>query len=185
MSDSEVRKEIVEDSTAKWPQLWAYLASLFLTAEIILKVSAEALRPSFPIISYPPYFALGATHYRNPNSCLGVLRGFSPLLKIVITGLATSMLCAVAAYLYFVKTSVNVRRALVCLLAGSLGNLVDRVTLGVVVDYVDIQIGRDGEILYLAWNFSDILINIGILLMGWSALLKEPPFHDEKQKKTQ
>ncbi len=60
-------------------------------------------------------------------------------------------------------------------LGGALGNLIDRVRLGYVIDYFDIGIGS----LRNASNFADWSIVLGVILLGVATLLDE-----RKQKKT-
>ncbi len=158
---------------------WIRTGILFLFVEIALKVAAEVYTPDFLIIDFRPYIAIGATHYRNANSCLGVLRGFPAVVKFLITFAASLVLFGFAAYCHFVEAGLNVKRAVMFLLFGGIGNLIDRVLLGVVVDYVDITLGPSGEWLYLAWNFSDIAINLGIFFLLLGHAKKEPPFQDD------
>ena len=168
---------------SKWPNSWRVMIVSFWVLEACLKFVAEIQRPNFCILDVSPYFAIGATHYRNPNSCLGVLRGFSPITKFAITTVSVVGLMGLVAYIHFAPSSLNTRRGMAFLIAGAVGNLFDRVLLGVVVDYVYIQLGDDGEILYLAWNISDILINIGIIFFLYASFMNEPPFGDTNKEK--
>ncbi len=151
---------------------------MFLVVEITLKVLAELYTPDFLLVDWSPYLRIAATHYRNANSCLGVLRGFPTLAKFLVTLLASVVLFGFAAYCHFVEVGPNVKRAVMFLLFGGVGNLLDRVALGVVVDYVDITVGRGGHWLYLAWNFSDIAINCGVFFLLLASWKKEVPFND-------
>ena len=167
-----------------YPQSWLIGIAAFLVLELGLKVCAELFSPEFPLISLEPWVSLGATHYRNPNSCLGVLRGFPDIVKFLITASAACMLFAFVAYCHFAPIGPNVKRATAFLIAGASGNLVDRIALGVVVDYVDIQLGPNGSILYLAWNLSDLAINMGVAFLLIANLYKEHPFDDDVVKKS-
>lgn len=54
------------------------------------------------------------------------------------------------------------------LLGGAIGNLIDRVRIGQVIDFVDMGIGRSR---WYAWNISDAAVFIGILVLFAAALL--------------
>ena len=54
-------------------------------------------------------------------------------------------------------------------LGGALGNIVDRVRLGYVVDYADLHFGEFRP--FLVFNVADAAITIGVLLLLVRALL--------------
>ena len=54
------------------------------------------------------------------------------------------------------------------LLGGAIGNLIDRVRLGQVIDFVDMGIG---DMRWYAWNISDAAVFVGILVLFAAALL--------------
>ncbi len=56
--------------------------------------------------------------------------------------------------------------ALGLILGGALGNLLDRIRLGCVVDFLDFRV-------WPVFNIADSSITIGMVLLGWS-LLREP-----------
>ena len=49
------------------------------------------------------------------------------------------------------------------ILAGALGNLIDRLSLGYVIDFIDFRI-------WPVFNIADSAITIGAILLGWSVL---------------
>ena len=165
---------------SKWNRVWLIAGLIFLTVETTLKVAAELYTPDFLIVDFSPYLTIGATHYRNANSCLGVLRGFPDLVKFLVTASASVVLFAFAAFCHFAEVGLNVRRAVMFLLFGGIGNLLDRLALGVVVDYVDITLGDNGQWLYLAWNLSDLAINVGVFFLLRAHWENEAPFNDSK-----
>jgi signal peptidase II len=160
----------------KWENSVILTVLSFWLVEFWLKFLAEIYSPDFPIIDFNPYIKIAATHYRNPNSCLGILKGFSGTIKFLVTAVAAVCLFGFTAYCHFRPVGVNVKRAVAFLVAGAVGNLVDRMTLGVVVDYVNVQLGESGEYLYLAWNLSDLAINFGILFLFYADFKRECPF---------
>ena len=59
--------------------------------------------------------------------------------------------------------------ALGCVLGGALGNILDRVRLGYVVDYADLHFGEWRP--FLVFNLGDAAITIGVLILLVRALL--------------
>jgi signal peptidase II len=56
----------------------------------------------------------------------------------------------------------NTRTSLVLIIAGAIGNIIDRIRFDAVIDFVDIYFG---EWHYPAFNFADSCIVIGVLLL--------------------
>jgi len=54
------------------------------------------------------------------------------------------------------------------LLGGAVGNLIDRVRSGYVIDFVDMGVG---DTRWYAWNISDAAVFIGIVVLFLAALL--------------
>ena len=170
-------KFLISDMT-KWPRSWIIKGVIFLIFEFSMKIIVEILSPELLLIDMSPYFTIGATHYRNPNSCLGVLREFSSAWKFIVTLIASLILLSAALYAHFVEVGPYYRRAMAFLVVGAVGNMADRLTVGAVIDYVDVSVGPEGSWMYLAWNFSDVAINIGAAFVVWSMIKKEHPFDD-------
>jgi signal peptidase II len=67
--------------------------------------------------------------------------------------------------------------ALIFILGGALGNLVDRLIYGYVVDFLDFHWHESH---FAAFNVADSAINIGAALLLWDSFVKKP----EKQNET-
>jgi signal peptidase II len=75
---------------------------------------------------------------------------------------------------YFVKTPASdgrVKLALTLILAGALGNLVDRLARGYVVDFLDFYVGRWH---WPFFNVADSCITIGALLLVIFLVIRTP-----------
>lgn len=84
----------------------------------------------------------------------------------LITLLALAALVVVIGV--FLKTAVNCRLELTALsfiLAGAFGNIIDRLRLGYVIDFLDVYIGRHH---FPTFNVADSFISIGVVLLAWS-----------------
>lgn len=107
------------------------------------------------------------TYVRNTGAAWSILSGNTILLIFI------SLIALVAIYLYFIKNKQlnkleNISYGL--LIGGILGNLVDRIIHGYVIDYLDFKIiNYDFPI----FNIADICIVISIILIGISLIVGE------------
>ena len=70
--------------------------------------------------------------------------------------------------------------ALGLVLGGALGNIIDRVRLGFVIDYADLHFGEWRP--FLIFNLADAAITIGVLiLLARALLLREKDANSESQ----
>jgi signal peptidase II len=120
---------------------------------------------SIPVI--PGFFDL--THVHNPGGAFGFLAGMSAeirsLLFVVVSLLATGLIL----YFYW-QTPVGQRVLAVglsLLFGGAIGNLVDRVRFGMVVDFLDLYAG---DLHWPAFNVADSAISIGVIIFAYHIL---------------
>ncbi|MDR9391996.1 MAG: signal peptidase II [Trueperaceae bacterium] len=64
------------------------------------------------------------------------------------------------------------RAALTLILAGAVGNMIDRFRLGYVVDYVDVYLGSYD---FAVFNLADASISVGAVLLVLATLLRDRP----------
>lgn len=106
---------------------------------------------------------LSIVHLTNSGAAFGMLQGAGPLLVMTsIVGMA-----AIIVFL-FNPTFAHplMRLGLAFMLGGAVGNLIDRVKDGEVVDFIKVPN-------FPAFNVADSAITIGVLLLIW-AMLREP-----------
>ncbi|AGL02609.1 signal peptidase II [Desulfoscipio gibsoniae] len=106
---------------------------------------------SIPVL--PPVFYL--TYILNPGAAFGMLANRTDIF------IAVSLLVLVvvlAGYRYLPKERIWMRLALGLVVGGALGNLIDRVRLGRVIDFLDFQV-------WPIFNLADTAIVIGGLLL--------------------
>jgi signal peptidase II len=95
------------------------------------------------------------TYVRNTGAAFSLFVGFSPYLSII------GVLVVILVIYYHYRVPANnylLQTGLACLLGGSIGNLADRLIRSYVIDYLDITI-------WPVFNFADIMINVGVLLI--------------------
>jgi signal peptidase II len=116
-----------------------------------------ALNASLPVIK--GIFHLTLVH--NRGAAFGILKNQVPLF--ILTSLfAIILIC------FTLKNNKRTIYAvsLSLILGGALGNLIDRVLLGYVIDFLDFRI-------WPVFNLADSAITIGAILLGYSILFME------------
>lgn len=112
---------------------------------------------------------LDLTHVRNTGAAFGILNSvdfaFKPLFMMIVAFAAL-----VAIGMYAVQLGVHERLArtgLALILGGAIGNLLDRVMHGYVLDFVDVYY-RDVH--FWAFNVADAAISVGAILVLFEVL---------------
>lgn len=108
---------------------------------------------------------LSLTHTHNPGVAFGLL----PQLPVLVPALIALTLLSVLFYndARWVA-SLRVQGALALLAGGAVGNLIDRIRLGAVVDYIDVHI-------WPVFNVADVAVTIGAALLIISLVVRTPP----------
>ncbi len=149
------------------------LSVLALTGadQLIKYIVTEKLRDGAPLVLIPRVLQL---HYtENDGAMMGMLQGKTTLMAVLAL--------AVFAVLLYLVFSKKIRFGLVycCLagiLAGGLGNLLDRIFRGFVVDYIEVLFVK-----FYIFNFADCLITVGAFLIIFYELYEL--IRDSRRKK--
>jgi len=102
-------------------------------------------------------------HGRNDGGLFGLFGGSAAVLAIASLG----VIGLIVAYHARSKPNVVLSIALGLLLGGAIGNLIDRLRFGYVIDFVDAGIGT---LRFYTFNVADSAISIAILLLILLAL---------------
>jgi signal peptidase II len=104
------------------------------------------------------------THVRNEGVAFGLFNTYDlPYKATITTGLALLALAGIAYYARHLRHHERVARVgLSLILGGAVGNLIDRVTVGYVLDFVDVY-WRGWH--FWAFNVADASITIGAILV--------------------
>lgn len=103
---------------------------------------------------------LAFEYVENPGAAFGLLRGQTGLL--ILAALAATVL-VVLGISRLTAASRMVPVGFGFLLGGALGNLLDRVRLGYVVDFLAVG-------MWPKFNVADSAITVGLVLLGWYSL---------------
>jgi signal peptidase II len=117
-------------------------------------------------IEFFPIFNL--TWVENYGVSLGLLTAGSATGRWLLTGLTALIATVVAIWLWREKNRHDVT-GLGLVLGGALGNILDRVRFGYVVDFADLHFGAFRP--FLVFNIADAAITVGVLILVFRALL--------------
>ncbi|MET0137655.1 MAG: signal peptidase II [Sphingobium sp.] len=113
-----------------------------------------------------PFFNL--TFTQNYGVSMGFFHADTVTMRWVLVAMTIAISLFVAAWMWREKARDDVV-ALGLVLGGAIGNIVDRVRLGYVVDYADLHIGSWRP--FLIFNLADAAITIGVLILLARAIL--------------
>jgi signal peptidase II len=140
-----------------------WLSAIVVVADQAAKAVVRATLPLHATATVVPGL-VDLTQVRNTGAAFGFLNGVEfPYKPAVMTLAAVVALAGIGAYAATLPVEHRATRfGLALILAGAVGNLIDRVTLGYVVDFVDVY-WRDYH--FWAFNVADSAITVGVVLM--------------------
>ncbi len=103
----------------------------------------------------------------NIGISLGLLPADGPATRWALVALTGVIAAGVAVWMWREKVTGDML-ALALVLGGALGNILDRVRLGYVVDYADLHFGEWRP--FLVFNVADAAITIGVVILLVRAL---------------
>ncbi len=133
------------------------LTKFFITKNLLLNQSLPVIKGIFHI-----------TLVHNRGAAFGILKNQVPLF------IFTSIFAIILVY-YSLKKNIQQKTytvSLTLILGGALGNLIDRLFFGYVIDFLDFRI-------WPVFNIADSAVTIGAILLGWSVFKRT---ENRKQK---
>ena len=137
------------------------IVKLIIRKELMLHQLVEVI---------PGFFNL--THIRNTGGAFGLLAGGASGFRMALF-LGVSLLAIGIIFYIYTKVKPDqhgVFAALTMILGGAVGNLIDRLWFGEVVDFLDFYIGT---IHWPAFNVADIFITVGVALFCYYLFIKK------------
>ncbi|MDJ0830216.1 MAG: signal peptidase II [Desulfobacterales bacterium] len=120
----------------------------------------------------PGFFNL--THIHNPGGAFGFLADQTSTLRHFVF-LIVSLLAIGLIFYFYKKTPQShpwLASGFALIFGGAIGNIIDRLRLGEVVDFLDFYIGRWH---WPAFNVADSAVTIGIFIFIYHMVLKKLP----------
>jgi signal peptidase II len=124
------------------------------------------LHEAYPVI---PGF-LNLVYVMNPGAAFGFLANASETFRYVFFTGITVLAIGLIVY-YLVKSNPRdllLAGSLTLIFGGAVGNLIDRIRFGAVVDFLDVYLGGAH---WPAFNVADSAITVGAILMIWELIL--------------
>jgi len=144
-------------------------ATLVAAVVVADQVTKALVRREIPLHDSVPVIpgVLNLVHVRNTGAAFGFLNDVHfPGKTAVVALVATGALIAIALYAARVSSHERLARpGLALIIGGALGNLVDRLFIGSVVDFVDVVI--------LTWHFWAFNVADAAITVGVAAILAD------------
>jgi signal peptidase II len=134
------------------------LAVFLIAADQLTKMWIDRAKPFIEVI--PGFFNI--TYVRNPGAAFGILQGRQYLL--VVVSIIASLVLIVMLFREDEKKKALLL-SLSLILGGTLGNLIDRLRFGYVIDFLDFYITLGTERHFPSFNVADSAITCGVTLL--------------------
>jgi signal peptidase II len=108
------------------------------------------------------------TYTQNEGISLGMLNATNPVGRWMLVALTSAIAVGVAVWIGREKSRIE-QAALGMVLGGALGNILDRVRFGFVVDFADLHFGDFRP--FLVFNVGDAAISIAVVILLLRAFL--------------
>lgn len=154
--------------------LYTLFALLVVVADQVSKYFVVKLIPLFSEVGFIPG-VLGLTYVQNDGAAFSSFRGMQGLFLLIFLIFTVAIL-----YEYFCKPMAFTRVERWCIAAvygGGVGNMIDRVRLGYVVDMIETKFMD-----FPVFNVADCFITCGCILMMVSLVFFNKKFWAEEKK---
>jgi signal peptidase II len=168
----------MRDAPVRWAR-WLALSLVVVVLDLATKAwISSALRYGevHPVL---PFFNLVLVH--NTGAAFSFLAGASGWQRWFFTAITIAISAFIVVMLRRHHADRLMAVALALVLGGALGNLHDRVTLGHVVDFVQVHAGGW---YFPAFNVADSAITVGVALLIWDSLVSGGARVPASQEKT-
>ncbi|MEC7622204.1 MAG: signal peptidase II [Candidatus Neomarinimicrobiota bacterium] len=144
-----------------------FVSAILVLADQISKtivVKTMSLYESIPVIQNFFHF----TYITNDGMAFGINFPFGYYIFTSVSVLLTLFLFW---YLWSVRThSIVIRLGISFIIAGAIGNLIDRIFLGAVIDFLDFMIGNFH---WYVFNLADSYVTVGMVLVLVDSIILE------------
>jgi signal peptidase II len=147
-----------------WPR-WLIVSAAIVAADLATKAWVSRAFSEGEVRAVTPFFNLVLMH--NTGAAFSLLAGAGGWQRWFFTGITLAITGAILYMLRRPHRDAAVPLGLALVLGGALGNLYDRLTLGHVVDFV--QLHAAGYY-WPAFNVADSAICVGVAILIWDSL---------------
>lgn len=145
-----------------------FITALIITADQISKSLVKSMMTLYDVIPViPGFFQLN--YITNKGMAFGINL---PVGISFFSGISLIITCFLVWILWCErKNNLLMRISLALILGGAIGNLIDRILFGEVVDFFDFMIG---DFHWYIFNIADSAVTVGIILMLFYSFLFKP-----------
>ena len=154
----------MHEAANNWKR-WLALSAIIVVVDLATKAWISAVFAPGEVLRVTPFFNLVLVY--NTGAAFSFLAGAGGWQRWFFMAVSIVVSIAIVWMLSRRDNHPMVSAALALVLGGALGNLYDRVTLGKVVDFV--QLHAAGYY-WPAFNVADSAITIGVVLLVWDSL---------------
>lgn len=150
--------------------IWLWLSALVIVIDQITKRIVDTTMQLYQSIELIPYFQL--TYMRNQGAAFSFLSGAGGWQRWFFIGLA--VIASVFICFWLKKLNRSQRWEAIAwslVLGGALGNLIDRILYGYVIDFLDVYIG---DWHWPAFNVADSAITVGVAMLLLDSFKPQP-----------
>jgi signal peptidase II len=155
------------------------IAGLVLLLDQLTKawiVATMRIHEAYPVVE--GFFNI--VHVRNPGAAFGFLAGAPPVFRsIFFIAVTAAAIFLILQYLRKARVEeLSLILSLALIVAGAVGNLIDRIRFGEVVDFLDVYVG---SFHWPAFNVADSAITTGAILLAMILLRRRKVGMDDKR----
>jgi len=157
--------------------MFSVIAVFVVVADQITKHLIDATMRLGERIEIIPNF-LDIRYVSNTGAAFGIMAKLPDGARLPVL-IGVSILAMLLIFYLFVKAEGNriaYQLSLALVFSGAVGNLIDRVWLGAVRDFVDAHIHR---LHWPVFNVADSAITVGIIILAYELLIREPRLERE------
>ncbi|MFM2004876.1 MAG: hypothetical protein RLZZ09_531 [Pseudomonadota bacterium] len=150
--------------------IWLWLSALVIVVDQITKRIVDTTMQLYQSIELIPYFQL--TYMRNQGAAFSFLSGAGGWQRWFFIALA--VIASVFICFWLKKLNRSQRWEAIAwslVLGGALGNLIDRILYGYVIDFLDVYIG---DWHWPAFNVADSAITLGVAMLLLDSFKPQP-----------
>lgn len=149
---------------------WLWLSAVILALDALTKMWASSTLSLYESVPITPFFNIVLAH--NSGAAFSFLADASGWQRWFFTAIALVVSVVITVWLKRLPANEKLQAvALASVLGGALGNVLDRVMHGYVVDFLDFYYQ---EYHWPAFNVADIAIVLGAVLLIWHSLFCQP-----------
>lgn len=152
---------MTKSTEGRSPLIWLWLAIAAVVLDQVTKISAEALLTYAQPVPVLP--VLNMTLLYNPGAAFSFLADQGGWQRWFFTGISVAVSVMLVVWIARLpRGTVWLPIALSLILGGAIGNLIDRVAYGHVVDFISVHWGNR---YFPAFNIADSAITLGAMMM--------------------